>query len=56
MAGIAYSMLSSLLETRFDVSPILDFGSIARLGDVPEAEKLLKRNAKGLERLQKPAE
>ena len=33
LKGVAYNMLSKNLEGRFDLSPILDFGSLERPGN-----------------------
>lgn len=61
-AGVAYNMLSKNLEGRFDLSPILDFGSLERFVSSEQplamaaAQKLLQRKGGQLEPLKSPYE
>ncbi|CAK9105723.1 unnamed protein product [Durusdinium trenchii] len=59
-AGVLYQKLSNSLEERFDLSSVLDFGSIDRFLAQPTAaeavQRLLKRTAGRLERLKGPCE
>ncbi|CAJ1420390.1 unnamed protein product [Effrenium voratum] len=55
-AGVYYSLLSSHLEGRFDLSPVLDFGSLERFLVEGSGCRLLQRKAGLLEPLRSHAE